>query len=150
MIGGNRLCGGERSYMGLGFDDLFGRIAHLAQPSGLRLLRPQNDGGPLSPAKYRGLAAAEATARAVLAANQNGPYKQCSPLGLLLVIFFGLLSASFVLWTGSKLGHVLLHRIKPLHTRQPAALQFAELTFTCCHHQHVRISLSLPHVEAKR
>jgi hypothetical protein len=29
--------------MGLGFDELFSRIADLAQPSGLRLIRPQND-----------------------------------------------------------------------------------------------------------
>src|SRR3712207_5507480 len=43
MIGGDRLCGGEPSDMGLGFDDLFGRIAHLAQPRGLLLSRAQND-----------------------------------------------------------------------------------------------------------
>src|SRR5215216_5963749 len=33
---------------------------------------------------------------------------------------------------------------------EPATLQLADLIFTCCHHQHVRISVSLPAVEAKR
>src|SRR5215217_4599647 len=110
--------------------------------------------GPASPARCRGPDAPEddrpTTSVAALAANhQNERYKQCSPLGL-LVIFFGLLSASFVLWTGFKLGQELLHRIKPLHTRQPTALQLVELAFICCYHQHVGISLSLPDVEAKR
>src|SRR5215207_7061930 len=149
MIGGNRLCGGERRY-----GSRFRRSLRSYSPFGAAerpaAHRPAKRGSPHAPAKYRGLAAAEATARAALAATQIGPYKQCSPLGPLLVIFLGVLSASFVLWTGFKLGHELLHRIKPLHTRQPAVLQLAELAFVCCYHQHVRISLSLPDVEAKR
>ena len=41
MISGDSLCSGEPGEVGLGFDNLFGRIAHLAQPRGLLLGRAQ-------------------------------------------------------------------------------------------------------------
>src|SRR5215216_7436743 len=43
MISGDRLCCSERGDMVLGLYDLFGRIAHLAQPRCLLLGRAQDD-----------------------------------------------------------------------------------------------------------
>ena len=43
MISCDRLFGGERGDVGLGLDHLFDRVAHLAQPRGLLLIRTQHD-----------------------------------------------------------------------------------------------------------
>src|SRR5215210_7901685 len=102
-----------------------------------------------SPARYRGPTVDQSTARvAALAANQLEPYKRYSSFSLLLIAFFCIPGAWLVSW--AEPGHEFLHRIKPLHIRQTTALQLADLAFICCHHQHIRISLSLPDVEAKR
>src|SRR5918995_1010775 len=43
MVRSDRLCGGESGDMGLSIDHFCDRIAHLAQPCGLSLIRAQND-----------------------------------------------------------------------------------------------------------
>jgi hypothetical protein len=77
MIRSDRLCVGEGSWMGFGFDHLFGRAAYPPQSHGMRLVRTQDAWSAL-PARSRGPAADEAMARAARTGNQNERYKRLS------------------------------------------------------------------------